>query len=344
MTTAYIAGNTLYVVSMGAGAVAVGMTLTGAGVTSGTYITANNAGTGSGSTWQISVAQVVGSQAVPITITGTNNLITLTSSAGMVIGEQIVFSGTTFGGIVSGTTYYIINAIIGNQITISDTYQGPVKTLTNGSGQMATVAGGMLGGLTAGQIYYVIATNYSATKFSISTSFGGTIQSVTTQTYGTKMDVHAVGWQNIVSGTPAVALLDSTSVYSIEPCVRFSQPSYSSSAVTLPTTGWVSVTYGNGKYIAMTSTGATANSLNGTAWTTGTALPTGTYAKLKFGGGFFYAITSNSSSIAYSIDGTSWTPGNTTLGGGHADIAWGNNNYIALQTTSSAVASSYING
>jgi len=344
MTTAYIAGNTLYVVSMGAGAVAVGMTLTGAGVTSGTYITANNAGTGSGSTWQISVAQVVGSQAVPITITGTNNLITLTSSAGMVIGEQIVFSGTTFGGIVSGATYYIINAIIGNQITISDTYQGPVKTLTNGSGQMATVAGGMLGGLTAGQIYYVIATNYSATKFSISTSFGGTIQSVTTQTYGTKMDVHAVGWQNIVSGTPAVALLDSTSVYSIEPCVRFSQPSYSSSAVTLPTTGWVSVTYGNGKYIAMTSTGATANSLNGTAWTTGTALPTGTYAKLKFVGGFFYAITSNSSSIAYSIDGTSWTPGNTTLGGGHADIAWGNNNYIALQTTSSAVASSSING
>ena len=48
--TAYIAGNTLYVVSMGAGAVAVGMTLTGAGITSGTYITANNAGVGSGST------------------------------------------------------------------------------------------------------------------------------------------------------------------------------------------------------------------------------------------------------------------------------------------------------
>lgn len=344
MTTAYIAGNTLYVVSMGAGSIAVGMTLTGAGVTSGTYIVANNSGTGSGSTWQISVAQVVGSQSSPITITGTNNLITLTSSAGMVVGEQIVFSGTTFGGINSGQVYYIVNAILGNRITISDTYQGPVKTLTNGTGSMTAVAGGMLGGLTAGQIYYVIATNYSPTKFSVSTSLGGPIVSVTTQTYGTKMDVHAVGWQNIVSGTPAVPLLDSTSVYSIEPCVRFSQPQYSANSVTLPTTGWVSVAYGNGKYIAITSTGATASSVNGSVWTTGTALPTGTYSEIFFGGGFFYALASDSNSIAYSVDGVSWTPGSTTLGGGHIDIAYGNNIYIALQATSSAAASSTING
>jgi hypothetical protein len=344
MTTAYIAGQTLYVVQMGAGSIAVGMTLTGAGITSGTYIVANNAGVGSGSTWQINVAQVVGSQVAPITITGTNNLVTLTSSAGMTIGEQIVFSGTTFGGINAGQTYYIINAIIGNQITISDTYQGPVKTLTNGTGQMPAIAGGMLGGLTAGQIYYVIATSYSPTKFSVSTVFGGTIQPVATQTYGSKMDVHAVGWQNVISGTPAVSLLDSTSVYSIEPCIRFSQPQYSSNITTLPTTGWVSIAYGGGKYIAITAAGLTATSTTGSLWTAGTTLPTGTYSKIRYGGGFFYAITAGSSSIAFSIDGNSWTSGNTTLGGGHADIAWGNNNYIALQTTSSAAASSSING
>lgn len=344
MTRAYIVGNTLFVVQAGAGAVAVGMTLTGAGITSGTYITANNAGTGSGSTWQISTAQVVGSQLAPIVITGTNNLITLTSSAGMVIGEQIVFSGSTFGGIVSGTTYYIVNAILGNRITISDTYQGPVKSLTNGTGQMTAIAGGMLGGLIAGQIYYIIATNYSPTKFSVSETFGGTIVPVETQTFGTKMEVHVVGWQNIISGTPTIEILDSTTVYSIEPCIRFSQPQYSSNNVTLPTTGWISITYGNNRYIAITSAGVVATSANGTVWTLGTALPSGAYSKIYFGGGFFYALSSDSTSIAFSINGTSWTTTNTPLGGGHSDIAYGSNTFIALQATSSAAAATSING
>ena len=330
MTSAYIIGTTLYVKTMGAGAVAVGMVLTGLGIAANTFILANNSGVGSGSTWQISTSQTVGSFAVPITITGTNNLISLTSANGMVVGEQIVFTGTTFGGITASTVYYI-NNIIDNRIAISDTYLGTVKSISNGTGSMTAVAGGMLGGLTAGQIYYVLPTSYTTTAFQVSLTLSGTVQTVTTQTYGTKMQVHSVGWENIVAGTPAQALLDSTTVYSIEPCVRFSAPAYSQTAISFPTSAsWVSSAYGNGRFIAISNTGLQAYSVNGTLWATGTTLPTGTYTDITFGNGFFVAVCSGSTTAAYSADGVVWSLGTTPDAAGYNAVAYGGSQYIAV--------------
>ena len=337
ITGGYTIGNTLYVKTMGAGAIAVGMVITGPGIAANTYIIANNAGIGAGSTWQISTSQTVGSFASPIAITGTNNLISLTSSNGMVVGEQIIFTGTTFGGIVSGNTYYIAN-IIDNRIAISDTYLGSVKTISNGTGSMSVTAGGMLGGLVAGQIYYVIAANYTATTFSVSTTLGGSAEAVTTQTYGTKMQVHAVGWEHILAGTPIAALLDSTTVYSVEPCVKFSTPQYTASVTTLPTGNWVSTAYGNGRFISITDTGSSAYSIDGISWTSGTTLPAGTYSSIAFGSGFFVAVCAGTTTVAYSVDGSSWTTGGYSDALGAASVSYGNNRFIALPLASSTTA------
>jgi hypothetical protein len=337
ITGGYTIGNTLYVKTMGAGAIAVGMVIVGAGIAANTYIVANNSGSGAGSTWQISSSQTVGSFASPIAITGTNNLISVTSSNGMVIGEQITFTGTSFGGLVSATTYYIAN-IIGNQIAISDTYLGPVKTISNGTGSMTVVAGGMLGGLTAGQIYYVIAANYTATTFSVSLTLNGAAVAVATQTYGTKMQVHAVGWEHILAGTPIVSLLDSTTVYSVEACVKFSTPQYTATAATLPAGNWVSSAYGNGRFIAITDTGSSAYSIDGSSWSGGTTLPPGTYTSITFGAGFFVAVCSGTTTVAYSTNGSVWTSGGYSDPLGAASVSYGNNRFIALPISSSTTA------
>jgi len=337
MTTAYINGNSLYVISMGAGAIAVGMVLTGPGIAANTYITSNNQGFGSGSTWTINMSQTVGNVGSPITITGTNNLVTLTSSENMTIGEQIVFTGSTFGGIVDSTKYYIYN-IIGNQVVISATYGGTPFAVSNATGSMAATAGGMLGGLIAGQVYYVLAANFSSTAFAVSTSPGGTAETVTTQTYGSSMQIHTLGWENLVPGTPAVSTIDSTSVYSIEPCVKFTSPSYSASTANLPSaSNWISVAYGNGRFVAITSTGTTSFSLNGQTWSTGATLPAGTYTEITFGNGFFVAITTTAVA-AYSADGAAWISITMPSSSGYHAIAYGNGGFIAVQTASATAA------
>ena len=331
MTSAYISGFTLTVVTMGAGSIAVGMVLTGVGVTAGTYITANNSGSGSGSTWTVSSQQTVGSSVSPVTITGTNNLVTLTSSTGMSIGEQIVFSGTTFGNIVNGTTYYISN-IIGNQIAVSATYQGSVFAVSNATGSMGVVAGGMLGGLSAGIIYYVIANNYTSNSFSVSTSLGGSAATITTQTYGSSMTINAIGWEHVNSGTPIVSLLDSTSVYSIEPAVRFTSPNYTAVNAVLPSSAnWVGIAYGKGKYVAINLAGGAAISTNGQSWTAGGSLGGANWSSIAYGNNLFVAVNSGSGIVSTSADGLTWTSG-TTGGAGYTSVAWGNGRFIAVGT------------
>ena len=51
------------------------------------------------------------------------------------VGE-VVFTGTTFGGIVAGTTYYIANVVDQTHFQISATEGGPVLALTSGTGTM----------------------------------------------------------------------------------------------------------------------------------------------------------------------------------------------------------------
>jgi hypothetical protein len=70
-------------------------------------------------------------------VEGSTDLITISSSSGFSVGSAVTFYPTTFGGIVAGTTYYIltISAISGGaQITVSLSPSGPRETLSSGTG------------------------------------------------------------------------------------------------------------------------------------------------------------------------------------------------------------------
>ena len=77
-----------------------------------------------------------------ITITATTvstdptrpNQITTSSTSNLVANLPIIFSGTTFGNIVSSTTYYVSSVVDATHFTISATAGGPVFALTTATG------------------------------------------------------------------------------------------------------------------------------------------------------------------------------------------------------------------
>ena len=84
-----------------------------------------------------------------ITATGTDsttNSVVVSTTANMVSGLPIQFSGTVFGGIVAGDTYYIRQILSGSQITLSGTAGGALVALTTAVGVMSATftSGGQL--------------------------------------------------------------------------------------------------------------------------------------------------------------------------------------------------------
>jgi hypothetical protein len=71
-------------------------------------------------------------------VEGSTDLITITSSSGFSVGSAVTFYPTVFGGLVAGTTYYIltISAISGGaaQITVSLVPNGTRETLSSAAG------------------------------------------------------------------------------------------------------------------------------------------------------------------------------------------------------------------
>jgi hypothetical protein len=68
------------------------------------------------------------------------NQITCGSTVGLLSGRQIMFSGTTFGNIVAGTTYYVLSVDSTTKFTVSTTpYNGTAVVLTTNTGSMNCV-------------------------------------------------------------------------------------------------------------------------------------------------------------------------------------------------------------
>jgi hypothetical protein len=69
------------------------------------------------------------------------NLITLVSATGFSVNDPVVFTGSVFGNVQVGMTYYI-TSISTNNITISETVGGTNVTLTTASGSMTMAKSG----------------------------------------------------------------------------------------------------------------------------------------------------------------------------------------------------------
>ena len=71
------------------------------------------------------------------------NWLTVSSSTGLNVNDSVVLSGTAFGGLVAGQTYYVVQILSSTEIVISETVGGPAVELTNASGTMTASANGL---------------------------------------------------------------------------------------------------------------------------------------------------------------------------------------------------------
>ena len=173
-----IVGTTLTVGVQTSGTVQEGMILSGSGVTANTWIVENLSGSGSGSTWRVSATQY----AAPTTINGNIDVVTVSDTTGFYRDMPITFTGTTFGGITAGTTYYVKEVCDGNSITLSSTPGGAMLTLTDASGTMY--------GNPASYIY-VCTDSYNSTIYSKEATNTYQTTNIVTLTNTTNLAVNA---------------------------------------------------------------------------------------------------------------------------------------------------------
>lgn len=270
----------------------------------------------------------------------TTNLITVTSTAGFLSGQPVVFTGITFGGIQAEQTYYISVVNNGTTFTISGTPTGGavvlspgfgtciVKTfssaftLSAGTGSMTgtstgtktvfTAGQGQLtgtfstptfGGVYSGTTYFIkTITTGTQNKFTLVTTSGGSTNVVVTSANG-NMLLGEVGWDNINPGTPDTAVFDSTSVYYIEPKTVYTAPPFSYNTIAWPTNP-TAIAYGNSMFMGISSNGTTLyTSISGAIFNSITLPITAAYSALAYGMNYWVAISvggASASTVIYS--------------------------------------------
>ena len=121
-TSCAIVGTVLTISGTITGTFALGMTISGVGITPGTKITAFGNGSGGTGTYTVDTNQTISSTA----ISGVNNTVLLSSINSLFVGTAITFNGSV-GNIVEGSTYYILSINSDyNSITLGPSATGNV--------------------------------------------------------------------------------------------------------------------------------------------------------------------------------------------------------------------------
>jgi hypothetical protein len=263
--------------------------------------------------------------------------LTVNSTEGLVVGMPIVFS-VPVGNIVNEVVYYIKTIPTSTTIQLSETNNGSVYGLTDVTAVINAVAGGAFGGLSTQTLYYVVEDNFTSTTFCLSTTEGGSPVTLTSEIG--EMTIHQAGWSHVNAGTPALPLLDTTTVYRIESRPIYSKPTYSAQTAALGASGlWVDAAYGDGKFVIISSTGSTEYGTVG-AFNSG-SLPAalGDWNAITYANNLFVAVTSNGETAAVSEDGIVWTAQNLPGGTQNwAAVAGGNDIFVAVSASAGTTA------
>ena len=301
---------------------------------------------------------------------GVSDLIYVNSTTGFVANAPITFSGTSFGGLVAGTTYYILAINDGVSFTISTTIGGGAvnvsdgkgamivktasadKTLTTATGTMpgttttprilgtsatgsmtANIATSPFGGVTTGTTYYVLSIGSGT--FTLTATSGG-VTSVTLSTATGSMSLAAEGWDHIIPGTPIQSAMDSSTLYYIEPKIQFSDPSFSQVSATLISQNsntYTAMGYGNGYFIAIASASDfAAISTDGSIWTSIAMPAVATWNDIAYGNGYWVIVSGGTSQYAYysSANGYGWRRATLPSSNDWVKVVYGNGRFVAL--------------
>ena len=102
---------------------------------------------------------------------------------------------------------------------------------------------------------------------------------------------------------------------------------------------WVSVCYGDGKFVAIASYNTiAAYSTDGINWTEATLPTDAGWVSVCYGDGKFVAVTSNNTIAAYSTDGINWTQATLPTDAGWASVCYGDGKFLAVTSYNTIAA------
>jgi len=138
--------------------------------------------------------------------TNVNGNISMGTTVGMIAGMPLAFSGINFGGLITGTTYYVLTVVDARTVTLSLVPSGPqfFPTSTAIGGNMYVVGGGSFGNIIAGTQYYISSIVSNQVSISTNITFTTTITATTALNnavrFGTTVNM-TVGEYINISGT-----------------------------------------------------------------------------------------------------------------------------------------------
>jgi len=108
------------------------------------------------------------------------------------------------------------------------------------------------------------------------------------------------------------------------------------------TKNFSSVTYGNGKFIGLSTSFPYSYSTDGLAWTLSNTLTIDTWSSIAYGSGKFATVAKNgtTANVAYSSDGVTWSNATTgTTSNTWTAVAYGNGTFVTVAPQASGLAS-----
>jgi len=283
-------------------------------------------------------------------------------SSGVGVGQSAYFtyySAGTKTGIIAKESFKTVTA---TQVTATGALITVPSTATFYVGMPITFTGTTIGGFALATVYYVASINTVTNQIAISATSGGPViaTGLSNETAST-MVIHAAGWDHVIPGTAIVGGMDSTTTYSIEPRIQFTEGSFATTARTMPSTAkqWTSVAYaaGNGRFTAVAAgTNASATSIDGFNWLEGGTIPGGTNW-VSVASGTISSVTyhvalnggAGSTAAAYSTNGgDTWVAMTGLPAGNWTSVTFGNGRFVAVSngttTAFSTTGISWVNG
>ena len=234
------------------------------------------------------------------------NTITVQNIVEMQVGDAIIFPSAMFGGISADTIYYVHSLPAANTIKISATLGGPVLTLTTAAGSAYFVSAEIVGqrvqileGTGRGQYAVISYYDHPLKEIDVERQFDG-----------------LPGFEHLLGGLAIEPLLDESTKYSIEPLLTFSDPPYSVTTTTLPTSAiWGvvgSARFGSTNVTVVLSSSGGYFTTNGSTWTACTGLAATNYLYTARSSTHLLAISN--SAVSGTTTGSTWS-GLSTPGG-----------------------------
>lgn len=267
------------------------------------------------------------------TTTGTDR-ITLSSVNGLVIDDELWFTGTTFGGITTKTLYYI-TAIVGSQIVVSLTQGGGPVALSTAAGSMVLHKAGWEHFQPGRPIQSVLDTT---TGYSIEPRV--VVQHPTLQINSRSLPLSST-WKTIGYGNNTyVVLADGNGNGSTAAAYSSNGVSWTSGIISSGV--WNDVAYGNSNFVAVSRDGKAATSADGVTWSLRT-IPSAEYTSVTFGDGVFVAVASGGNRAARSTNnGVTWSAVTLPEGADWSSVAYGKGIFVAVaQSDSSLTQTAY---